>query len=169
LETDRNAVLITRAFLRGIIKPETCQINDSSWWARTMPLVQAMASLDELDLLKVLHNHQCALISNSSLEKDSFKSVQTQARDLFQDMINIMRPWQTKDSSTVNKQTLVEAFTQEFGDPNDPAVVAKYKAAADKQREELMQTKQAGVDAAQQVQELERRLTQKIPKPRGKA
>ena len=82
-----------------------------------MPLVYAMHELDDLELLKTAHKHQCALIAHGGLKEDSFKDVQTRAKDLFQDMINILHPWSRESSKKGGHDDLVELFKQHFGDP----------------------------------------------------
>jgi hypothetical protein len=138
LETDRNAVLIKRAFLRKVITSSDCEPDEPAWWQRTMPLVRTMHEFDTLDLLRTAHQHQCALISHGGLKEESFKDVQTQAKALFQDMMNIVQPWAQKNSNGVEdaRQALIEEFKIRFGDPNDPAVAEKLTKDANQQAEE---------------------------------
>lgn len=122
-----------------------------------MPLVSTMGQLDDLELLKVAHNHQCALMSHGNLKEDAFKDVQERAKSLFQDMINILRPWEKRDSQP-KYDDAIEAFKQQFGDPNDPAVRAKYEAAAQKAMEELKQGEETAEENKRKLADFERKL-----------
>jgi hypothetical protein len=139
LETDRNAVLIKRAFLRKVITSSDCEPDEPAWWQRTMPLVRTMHEFDSLDLLKTAHQHQCALISHGGLKEESFKDVQTQAKALLQDMMNIVQPWlrESQDSVLDERQELIEEFKRRFGDPEDPATREKYTKEAEQAIKEL--------------------------------
>lgn len=94
-----------------------------------MPLVYAMGNLDDLEILHAAHRHQCSLMAHGNLKEDSFKAVQQQAKELFHDMMKIVRPWEKIEKKTAVAD-LIEEFKQRFGDPNDPAVQAKYENQA---------------------------------------
>ncbi len=104
-----------------------------------MPLVRTMHEFDSLDLLKTAHQHQCALISHGGLKEESFKDVQTQAKALLQDMMNIVQPWlrESQDSALDERQELIEEFKRRFGDPEDPATHEKYTKEAEQAIKEL--------------------------------
>lgn len=118
-----------------------------------MPLVRTMHEFDTLDLLRTAHHHQCALISHGGLKEESFKDVQTQAKALFQDMMNIVQPWAQKNSNGVEdaRLALIEEFKIRFGDPNDPAV-------AEKLTKEAEATIKQWEDANQQAEENEQKI-----------
>lgn len=160
METDRNALLITRAFLRKVITSETCEINDDDWWKRTMPLVYAMGRLDDLDLFKTAHNHQCALIAHGNLKEDSFKSVQQQAKILFEDMRKILRPWDNVVENKPNTDNYVEEFTRRFGDPNDPKIREKYEKAALAYKTKLEEDNQKKNSDNKKLEEFEKQVSE---------
>ncbi len=153
METDRNAVLIQRAFLRKVISSDDCVPDETAWWRRTMPLLRAMHEFDTLDLLRTAHQHQCALISHGGLKEESFKDVQTQAKALFQDMMNIVQPWAQKNSNGVEdaRLALVEEFKMRFGDPNDPAVAEKLTKEAEAAIKEWKDANQQAEEDAQKI------------------
>ena len=131
-----------------------------------MPLVRTMHEFDTLDLLRTAHQHQCALISHGGLKEESFKDVQTQAKALFQDMMNIVQPWSKKDQDAVldERQMLIEEFKRRFGDPDDPEVQAKYdKLARDAEEKQKIEQQQAEADA-QKIKE----ISTKSRRTRGK-
>lgn len=131
-----------------------------------MLLVRSMHEFDTLDLLRTAHQHQCALISHGGLKEESFKDVQTQAKALFQDMMNIVQPWSKKDQDVVldERQMLIEEFKRRFGDPDDPEVQAKYdKLARDAEEKQKIAQQQAEADA-QKIKE----ISTKSRRTRGK-
>ena len=131
-----------------------------------MPLVHTMHEFDTLSLLNTVHQHQCALISHGGLKEESFKDVQTQAKALFQDMMNIVQPWSKKDQDAVldERQMLIEEFKRRFGDPDDPEVQAKYdKLARDAEEKQKIEQQQAEADA-QKIKE----ISTKSRRTRGK-
>ena len=130
-----------------------------------MPLVDTMGQLDYLDLLKVAHSHQCALIAHGGLKEDSFKSVQEHAKNLFQDMIDILRPWEKRDESR-KYDDVIEAFKQRFGDPNDPAVREKYESQAKKAMEELQQDEKIAAENKKKIDEFEQKLRENTTRRR---
>jgi hypothetical protein len=156
LETDRNAVLIQRAFLRKVITSNDCEPDEAAWWRRTMPLVRSMHEFDTLSLLNAIHQHQCALISHGGLKEESFKDVQTQAKATFQDMMNIVQPWARKSQDAVadDRQTVIDEFKARFGDPNDPAVQEKYSRLAKEAMAKMEITKRKAEEDAQRIKEI---------------
>jgi hypothetical protein len=168
LETDRNAVLIKRAFLRKVITSADCEPNSAEWWQRTMPLVYAMHELDDLELLKTAHKHQCALIAHGGLKEDSFKDVQTRAKDLFQDMINILHPWEQKQTKKEGYDDLIEMFKRHFGDPNDPAVQERIKKEEEEVAVLAAQKEAEEAKIRKKLEEFEEKLTNRnLRKSRG--
>lgn len=131
-----------------------------------MPLVRAMHEFDTLDLLRTAHQHQCALISHGGLKEESFKDVQTQAKALFQDMMNIVQPWaqRNQDGALDDRQTLIEEFKKRFGDPDDPEVQAKYAKQAKEVIDEMAIAQRKTEEDAQKVKE----ITTKSRRIRGK-
>ena len=122
-----------------------------------MPLVSTMGQLDDFELLKIAHNHQCALIAHGNLKENDFKTVQEQAKNLFQDMINILRPWEKQEGK--NKYAdIIEAFKQQFGDPDDPAVREKYEKNSKRVAEELQKANETEIENKKKIEEFERKL-----------
>jgi hypothetical protein len=168
LETDRNAVLIKRAFLRKVITSADCEPNSAEWWQRTMPLVYAMHELDDLELLKTAHKHQCALISHGGLNEDSFKDVQTRAKDLFQDMINILHPWEREQTKKEGYDDLIETFKRHFGDPSDPAVQERLRQQSEASAKLLAQQAAEEAENQKKLEEFEKKLANRnLRKSRG--
>lgn len=132
-----------------------------------MPLVYAMHELDDLELLKTAHNHQCALISHGGLKEDSFKDVQTRAKDLFQDMINILHPWEREKPSN-GHDDLIALFKQHFGDPDDPAVQERMKKEEAEAAIIAAQEDAKAAEIKKKLEEFEQKLQSKgLRKPRG--
>lgn len=116
-----------------------------------------MGELDDLELLKAVHRHQCALISHGNLKEESFKDVQNRAKDLFQDMINILRPWE-KSKSEAKQLDAIEAFKQMFGDPNDPAVIARHERQAKEYAVNLEKEQKEQNENEKKLKEFEEKL-----------
>jgi hypothetical protein len=132
-----------------------------------MPLVYAMHELDDLELLKTAHKHQCALIAHGGLKEDSFKDVQTRAKDLFQDMINILHPWELEKSRSVPTD-LIELFKRHFGDPNDPAVQERIKKQEEEAAVLAAQEEAKEAETKKKLEEFEQKLANRnLRKPRG--
>lgn len=132
-----------------------------------MPLVYAMHELDDLELLKTAHKHQCALISHGGLKEDSFKDVQTRAKDLFQDMINILHPWEREKPSN-GPEDLIETFKRHFGDPADPAVQERMKKEEAEAAIIAAQEDAKAAEIKKKLEEFEQKLQSKgLRKPRG--
>ena len=124
-----------------------------------MPLVNTMGDLDNLELLHAAHRHQCALMAHGNLKEDSFKNVQQQAKDLFQDMMKILRPWEKFEKQS-GIDDLVEEFKRHFGDPNDPAIRAKYDNEARIVSEQLAQKAEQERENKKKLEEFEQKLKQ---------
>lgn len=132
-----------------------------------MPLVYAMHELDDLELLKTAHKHQCALISHGGLKEDSFKSVQTRAKDLFQDMINILHPWE-REKPKEGHDELIEMFKRHFGDPADPAVQERIKKQAEAVAVLAAQDAAKDAEIKKKLEEFEQKLANRnLRKSRG--
>ena len=133
-----------------------------------MPLVYAMHELDDLELLKTAHKHQCALIAHGGLKEDSFKDVQTRAKDLFQDMINILHPWSRESLKKGGHDDLIEMFKQHFGDPADPVVHERLSKQAEMNAKAAAQREAEAAADRQKIEEFERKIANRnLRKPRG--
>jgi len=133
-----------------------------------MPLVYAMHELDDLELLKTAHKHQCALISHGGLKEDSFKDVQTRAKDLFQDMINILHPWEREQTKNEGYDDLIEMFKRHFGDPDDPAVQERIKKEEAEAAVLATQKEAKDAETRKKLEEFEQKLANRnLRKPRG--
>lgn len=62
-------------------------------------LVSEVEHKDTSELLRDLYTYHLALVANSGLSDDSFKSVQESARDNLDRIISIRRPWDAKDKT----------------------------------------------------------------------
>lgn len=125
-----------------------------------MPLVYAMGQFDDLDLFKTAHNHQCALIAHGNLKEDSFKSVQQQAKILFEDMRKILRPWDNAVENKPNIDNYMAEFTRRFGDPNDPKIREKYENAALTYQTKLKKDEQEKNNDNKKLEEFEKQVAE---------
>ena len=60
-------------------------------------LVSEIATTDNAQLLRDSYTYHLALVANSGLAEDSFKSVQESARETLDKLIELRRPWEAGD------------------------------------------------------------------------
>jgi len=76
-------------------------------------LVSEVEHKDNSELLRDLYTYHLALVANSGLSDDSFKSVQESARDNLDRIISELRPWDAKDK-TDRISDEVSQFKEDF-------------------------------------------------------
>ena len=131
MERDRVAVLTVRAAVNGIIDYRDADIVDRRWWQRWRILVNEMTSQADKELLEHLYSYHLALVSNSGLTEDSFKSTQQSARENFNDLIGILRPWSGR-TKTERHSNEYEQFKEDWQrlvgwDISDPKLLKKWE------------------------------------------
>lgn len=125
METDRGAVLTVRAAVRGTIDFSQARLLDPDWWRRCLILLNGVAAEDDIATYQTIYRYHLALVGNSGLSEDSFRDVQDRARDAFNDLMQLYRPWSSKVKASheireEEAQQLREAYKQAFGfDVND--------------------------------------------------
>lgn len=127
-----------RAALSGVIDFSQARIREISWWRKTNILIREMARLDEIETMRDAYKFQCALISNGSLTKDSFEKSQTGAKETFQELFNVRRPWAAtsiEESGAKEVQGMMDKYKRLIGDPRDPTFMAQMQENAKKIRE----------------------------------
>jgi hypothetical protein len=106
-----------------VIDYSQARLLDPVWWRRFYILANSVGTEDDKEVLQNIYRFHLALVSNSGLTEDSFKSAQTNARDTFFDLIGSLRPWEgTNAAERKGKEIedLRQAYIDAFGDPNDP-------------------------------------------------
>jgi hypothetical protein len=94
---------------------------------------------DNLKHVELRLRFYCALIANSALTEDSFKSSQKEAHGLIHTARNILYPWDAVTLEEAKKQaanTLIDAYKQYIGDPSDPVFMAKLEEELRQSEEE---------------------------------
>lgn len=128
--------------MRGVIDYREANILDRRWWRRWRILVTEMASQDNATLRKSLYDYHLALVANSGLTDDSFKQMQTSAREDFEELISSVRPWESSSKDSRN-DGIVEEFRRDWKefagwDLDDKEALAKweedYKKGMDEQQ-----------------------------------
>lgn len=134
MERDRVAVLTVRAAVNGIIDYRDADIMDRKWWQRWRILVNEMTSQADKELLEHLYAYHLALVSNSGLSEDSFKSTQDSARENFDDLVGTLRPWvgRTKTDRHQNEYEQFKANWQRLvgWDVSDPKLLKEWQENA---------------------------------------
>ena len=122
-------------------------------------LIEAMARDDEIELLRNSLAINCALAANAKLEPKSFESVQTNAKRLFNDIINVVHPWAHKSLEEVELDglnDLTSTYKRIFGDPNDP----EFRKLMQQEAEQNKRDRQAAIPEDPEVA-LNRRLAER--------
>jgi hypothetical protein len=132
LENDRGAVLTVRAAARGLIDFRQAELLDPDWWRRYNIMIAGMSRDDDFDLQTKVMDFHLALVSNSGLTEDSFKSSQANARETFYDIIAVTRPWEMGSKDQRQEKLLndsYDAYKAAFGeDLRDPEFKERNKA-----------------------------------------
>lgn len=118
MERDRAAVLTIRSAVSGIIDYREADVLDRRWWRRWRMLINEMATQSDKELLHQLYLYHLALVSNSGLTEESFKSTQQSARDNFEEFVAKVRPWLGRSREERGKtegEQMKEDWKQVFG------------------------------------------------------
>lgn len=99
MERDRGAILTVRSAALGVINYAEAQILEKGWWRKWRLLIGQMAQEDNATLLRDLYSYHLALVANSGISPDSFKSVQESAKDNLDQIVAARRPWAAQDKS----------------------------------------------------------------------
>lgn len=124
---------------------------DRGWWMRWRLLLNEMMSQEDRTLMEHLYSYHLALVSNSGLTEESFKSTQKSARENFEEITGELRPWagRTKgERSGREKDQMSEDWKEFFGwDMNDPQQLESWR----KEMKELMEKGDAHADTTAMV------------------
>ena len=128
-----------------------------------------MASKDDEDILERLYDYHLALVANSGLSEDSFKSTQESARDNFEDIVAAKRPWlgNTKEDRLNNEvSSYKDEWKDMFGwDLAAPKALKKYWEERSKEGEEYDEKKakeaQKEIDHEDRMEEARKRVKER--------
>jgi hypothetical protein len=165
LETDRGAVLTVRACREGVIDFSQAQLRDVRWWRRANLLVGSMARDDDLEIVRALLRFHLALLGNTQLTEDSWKSSKKHALDLINEIVGLVQPWGARSSErrmTDEMANLRELYKREIGDLDDPAFMRDV-IGAEVERLERLSMEEAGPETAEE--RMERLGREKILQP----
>ncbi len=113
--------------MRGTIDFSRARLLDPAWWRRCLILLNGLAEEDDIATYQSMYRYHLALVGNSGLSEESFRDVQDRARDAFNDLMQLYRPWsgKVKASQEIREeeaQALREAYKEAYGfDVNDTA------------------------------------------------
>lgn len=93
MASDRGVALTVRACRLGVIDFAQARITDVRWWRRANLLIDGMARDDDLEIVKASYGFHLALVANSQLTEDSWKSAKTSALEMFNEIVNVVHPW----------------------------------------------------------------------------
>jgi len=126
--------------VNSVIDYREADILDRGWWRRWRILLNEMTSQADKELLEQLYSYHLALISNSGLTEDSFKSTQKSARDNFEELMASARPWTGRSIDErlgPERDQIKEDWEYFFGwDMDDPVEVSAYVKEKEKMAKE---------------------------------
>ena len=154
MDEDRGAVLTVRAACQNVIDFRQARLLDPAWWRRYRIVLNGIAKEDDLELQRNIFNFHLALVGNSGLTEDSFKSSQERARDTFFDIMGLLRPWEGMSAQARKKRevdSLREEYIKEFGDPSDPEFQRREQESLEVWRREREEEQQQGQDPEERI------------------
>lgn len=94
-----------------------------------------MLSEEDRDLTGHLYSYHLALVSNAGLSEESFKKVQEDARETYEDLSNEIRPWlgktaeeRAEEKTGQDKDQMKEQWQEFFGwDLDDPVAFKEWQ------------------------------------------
>jgi hypothetical protein len=128
-----------------------------------------MASEDDGDILERLYDYHLALVANSGLSEDSFKSTQESAKDNFADIVAAKRPWlgNTKEDRLGNeisnyKKDWQEIFGWDLDDPKAYKVWQEEASRSAKEEGERIESEaQEEIDKVTRMKEAQERVKER--------
>ena len=93
MEGDRAAALTLQSAVTGVIDYSKADIRSPSWWRTWRLLINGMEQQNRGKLLHNAYEFQLALVSNNRISADDFSKSQRTAKELFEDMDAVYRPW----------------------------------------------------------------------------
>lgn len=125
-----------------------------------------MAHDDARAVSDAAYRFQLALVSNSGISEDSFKKSQEHAKDAFNDIWNSVYPWAATSSDQLQAEAydkLLDAYKEEFGDPNDPEFVRQMEEGV----KQYYEDRRARRNQEPEEDMLDRRLREREDRMRG--
>ena len=121
-----------------------------------------LADQDDIKVLTELLKFHLACVSNSGLSEDSFKSAQDSAKEIYEEIKGIYKPWNTvkaKVKTLTEDESTREAWKHFFGyEMGDEEGERKWREELDRATEEYeKKEKEAAQAAIDEEQEIARR------------
>lgn len=134
MERDRVAVLTIRAAVAGVIDYSKADILDPRWWLRHRIMFNSFSEQETTTTIETVSAFYRALVSNSGLTEESFKSLKDKIYDLVSESFDVRHPWLDQENDKRKQvQTMQDAWFEAFGvDKNDPEWQAREKAELDR-------------------------------------
>ena len=110
--------------MRGIVDFNKARLHDADWWRYLHVMFRGMERDDNATTLGKIYQFHLALAGNSGLTEESFEKAQKNAKDTFNDLLAVYRPWEGLSDGDRKKKEAVgwrQAYIDSFGaDPSDP-------------------------------------------------
>lgn len=93
MEGDRAAALTVQSAVNGVIDYSKSNIRSVTWWRTWRLLLKGMEQKNRGELLGNAFKFQLALVSSARISADDFSKTQRKAKELFNDIDAVYRPW----------------------------------------------------------------------------
>lgn len=122
-----------RAAVNGQLDFSETDLRDTWWVIKAGLILQEVQDQEILQFLKISHDRSLAYISSSMLQADTINHHLKLESELYDDYIHLLmgveKDKDGKGRQEQIKDAMKKAWTQEFGDPDDPETQAKIDAA----------------------------------------
>ena len=113
--------MLVRAAAKQGVDFRAADALSRSWWTRTKWILDQMDTDSQLDIFRLQHAQNLAIIPGVVTDKQGFRKHWDNANDLLTQIFNEHFPWQAKDSSRTDQITQMRtAWIARWGDPNSP-------------------------------------------------
>jgi hypothetical protein len=125
--------LIVQAAADGVIDFSKAKLLETRWWTRLALILQQMQVQQQREQLRDMMGHLSSCLSNSHLIFSGAKKMVETEQELFADLMETYNSSSRRERQNRRRdaaKAAVDAWTNQFGDPNDPHIAAEIDAAA---------------------------------------
>jgi hypothetical protein len=132
------------------------------WWRRCHILLNGMSREDDLALQRDIYSFYRSLVGNSGLTEESFNHSQRNAKETFNNILHLLRPWTPSAESLQAEEfkSLRQQYVEAFGDPADPEWQAQQAIAIEEFKRRSREMELTSEDA--QMAAVERRRREQL-------
>lgn len=137
MEGHRLRQLILRAYVDGVIDFRDADLLDPYWHKRLLIVLKELVDRERMEILKMVHQRELAKIGIPLLTADGLESSLRLAQETLESYVNILigsTDQNKKDRKTKQLKSLKEAWSERFGDLDDPETQEAIKRVVDSLR-----------------------------------